>query len=102
VRLRTALDSSKDYVLLEDVLDMLPKILVEGRQNIYNIAAGQDITHREIVTALGCGVDVVPNAPRVTFPSISIARLKQEFNYMPSAVLPVIAAATLSRQTSPI
>lgn len=93
VRLRTALASSKDYVLIDDVLDMLPKILVDGREGIYNLASGRAVPHSAVIESLGCGVEVAPGAPTVAFPPISIARLQQEFGYAPRDVLPAIADA---------
>lgn len=82
--LHTGLDSSKDYIVLNDVVDMLPRILVQGKERIYNLASGANVTHRQIVEALGCEVTVAEGSPTVAFPPISVKRLTDEFDFAPA------------------
>lgn len=89
--LKTALSSSKDYVLISDVVEMLCLIATEGRERIYNIASGISTKHSEWVDKIssitGCVVEVAPHAPVVNFAPININRLEVEFNFQPRSVL---------------
>ena len=79
VELRQALDSAKDYVALNDVLEALVCVSVAGRERLYNVASGRDVTHAQIVQAVqdltGCSVSVAPASPTSRFPAIVIDRL---------------------------
>jgi nucleoside-diphosphate-sugar epimerase len=89
--LRTAADSAKDYVAIDDVVGMLPKISEQGRVRIYNLASGVNTTHGRIIDAVrsatGCSVVYEAGAPKIEFPPISIARIRQEFHFVPALVL---------------
>ena len=80
IRLRTGLDSEKDYVALEDVLAALVRISVAGRERLYNVASGVNTRHEEIVLAVqaltGCSLSVAPDSPVTRFPAIAIDRLR--------------------------
>lgn len=87
VTFRTALDSAKDYVTVEDVAALLPRLAVTGRQRLYNVASGVNTTHAQIAAWLeGQGVctDVAPGAPTLAFPPLDISRLRAEFGFAPS------------------
>lgn len=90
--LRTAPESAKDYVHVGDVVELLPRIAREGREPIYNVASGVQLSHREWIEALqaatGCAVEVVPGAPLQRFPPIDIARIRHEFGFAPRRVVP--------------
>jgi nucleoside-diphosphate-sugar epimerase len=94
VNLRTALASAKDYVLLQDVVDILPKIAIEGSHSCYNHGSGINLTHedllRPILEATGAELIIQQDAPRIVSPVIDIDRLRGEFDYRPSPVLPYI------------
>lgn len=85
--LRTTLDSEKDYILLSDVVAMIPVIATQGTHRIYNLASGRNTTHQEIVRQLNCEVTVAPNAATIQFPRISIERLQDEFGFQPDTSL---------------
>lgn len=91
VVLNTALDAAKDYVSIDDVARILPRIALEGKQRVYNVAGGRNTSNRELLAKLaeitGCGVDAPPGVPATDFPRIVIGRLEQEFAYAPVAVL---------------
>lgn len=91
IRLRTALDSAKDYVLLDDVLALLPRIAASGRHDCYNLGAGRNLTHaeivRDIVAVTGARCSVAANAPTLTSQAINIGRLHAEFGFEPGSVL---------------
>jgi nucleoside-diphosphate-sugar epimerase len=87
IHLRTDPASEKDYVHLDDICDLLPRISLEGRCRLYNVAAGRNVTHERIVGILarqtGCRVEVEPGAPVVKAPRISIERVREEFAFTP-------------------
>ena len=79
VHLRTALDSAKDYIAVDEAVAAMRRIAVDGGERIYNLAAGRNTSHGQIVEALrretGCAVSVAQDAPTVGFPLIDIERL---------------------------
>ncbi len=48
VNLHTAPQSEKDYVRLEDVLDLMPQIVISGRHTCYNFGSGRNLSHSEL------------------------------------------------------
>ena len=89
--LQTSAASAKDYVSVSDVVDGLINIATKGRQRIYNLASGINVSNGELVASLraltGCEVEFSPGAPTSSFPQINIERMQNEFNYTPSQVL---------------
>lgn len=95
VNLRTALDSAKDYIWIDDVVTGLLAIADNGRASIYNLAGGHNVSHRELAILLatrGVAVRVVDGAPVVSFPEITVSRLAGDTGFMPGPVLPRLAA----------
>lgn len=94
VRLRSGLNSEKDYVLIQDVLKMVPKIAIDGSHSCYNIGGGRNLTHTELLEPIlentGATLTVEPNAPQFVTQLVDINRICNEFNYQPSPVLPYI------------
>lgn len=97
--LQTAIDSIKDYIHIDDVAELLPRIAVSGRERLYNVASGTQTTHAQWVAQLvaqtGCDVEVVPGAPFVRFTPIDIGRIRAEFDFQPRSVLAIMAGAYL-------
>jgi nucleoside-diphosphate-sugar epimerase len=91
VVLRTAPESAKDYVSVAGVVDGLIQIATRGRERIYNLASGVNVTHRELAGKLsaltGCTIEFAPDAPVVSFPPINIERMRREFAFAPASVL---------------
>lgn len=87
ITLRSAPESAKDYIHIEDVVEMLPAIAEHGQHRLYNLASGTKITHRDWVEAIAqhfdARVSYTPDAPRFDFPPLSIARLSGEFGFAP-------------------
>ena len=98
IHLRSALDSTKDYVSIDDVVEQIPKICVSGRHDCYNLCSGVNLTHRQLVEQIqaisGARLTVGEDAPRMVMETIDISRLRDEFSYQPSAVLPLICELT--------
>ena len=80
---RQAPESEKDYISMADVVRLLPCIALRGRHRTYNLAAGCNVSHRDIAatlsTALGWRTEFLPDAPAVRFMPIDIGRLTEAF-----------------------
>jgi len=89
--LHSALESSKDYVLIDDVVTLLPRIAFDGRHYLYNVASGVNLSNNEIATHLssltGCSIETVQGAISQVFPVINIDRICSEFGFSSKPVL---------------
>ena len=89
--LQTSLDSEKDYVYIDDVLNILQKISLCGKNSIYNVASGQNLNNEKIVKKIqeitGCELEVIENAKKYSFLPISIKLIQREFDFNPTPVL---------------
>ena len=93
VRLHSALDSNKDYIAIEDVVDALIGVSTSARARLYNVASGRNVTHREIadvLRGLGVRVSIDPAAPVVADPIVRIERIAEEFRFVARPLLPAI------------
>lgn len=85
------LQSEKDYITIEDVLNILPEISRRGKRRIYNVASGMNITHSQILDIVqqqtACAVEHNQDAAIVKFPIISIDHIQEDFSYSPTNVL---------------
>jgi nucleoside-diphosphate-sugar epimerase len=81
--LRTAPQSAKDYVHIDDVVAWLYRIALHGHYCTYNVASGVQTTHAEwlerLSTKFGASVEVLADSPLQSFPRIEVARLATEF-----------------------
>ncbi|SHK36753.1 Nucleoside-diphosphate-sugar epimerase [Desulfatibacillum alkenivorans DSM 16219] len=102
--LRSALDSAKDYISIDDATDLLLAMLFNGKERIYNAASGKNVSHGEIVRAIadaaGCRVEVAPDSPVIRFPRISTERADQEFGGARKSLLEDIPALVKAYQTA--
>jgi nucleoside-diphosphate-sugar epimerase len=84
-------NSVKDYVSINDVVKLLTQIAISGKQKIYNVGSGINISVDDIVSRLkektGCSLSYTENALDASFPSISVDKIKKEFNFVPTNVL---------------
>lgn len=91
VRFTAHRKSTKDYVVMDDILEMMPKIAVHGKSSIYNLASGYNVSTDEIadllVSETGCRVKFdegeMLRCPR----SINVSLLENEFSYQPQRLL---------------
>jgi nucleoside-diphosphate-sugar epimerase len=94
ISLQSDPQSDKDYIHLDDVVEMLPRIATEGRLSTYNLASGLNLTHAAWVNALhaltGCEIHYPQGKSPVTFPPIDISALQSEFHFTPRPVLPIL------------
>ena len=91
ITLRSSLESERDYISIDDLVPLLVRIATTGRQQIYNIGGGENITNREVTAAIsaltGCSITVVPGAPTTGFARIDCSRVEEEFGFTAARVL---------------
>jgi nucleoside-diphosphate-sugar epimerase len=94
VILRTSLESAKDYISVDDVVDLIYKIALTGKKKIYNVARGVNVTNQTLLTEIqnltGCELEVLPQAETIIFPQISIELLMEEFDFKPLCLLEML------------
>jgi nucleoside-diphosphate-sugar epimerase len=97
MRLTISAQSSRDYIAIDDVLELLPRIALEGRWRCYNVASGLNVSLGEIVGVIERELSSVgewrPHAPTVVYPIIDIDRIRTEFSFKPRSVLDALASA---------
>ena len=91
ITLRTALDSTRDFISVDDVVGCLIEIASSGRHRIYNVASGREVSNRKLAARLteltGCRVSVAPGAPPAAMPAVSVDRVREEFGFEASNLL---------------
>jgi nucleoside-diphosphate-sugar epimerase len=91
----TAPDSAKDYISVENAVNGLVAIATRGRDSIYNLASGVNVSHdelaRELQTLTDCEIEFAPGAETVRFPPINVERMRAEFDFKPSFILDDLA-----------
>ncbi len=109
IHLRSALDSAKDYIHIDDAVPVLATLAKGPARGIYNVASGIRTPHAEwiaaITAATGAQVSVEPDAPLFLFPPIDITRIRSEFGASPRApvasISPHSALACPARKNPP-
>jgi nucleoside-diphosphate-sugar epimerase len=91
IKLFSTLDSEKDYILIEDLVKMIPKILLNGKEDIYNLAEGRNTTVKEIIDKIlaetKCEIEIDKNAKKNSSMQINIERITDEFDYKPNSII---------------
>ena len=84
-------DSTKDYIVMGDILDVMPRIALSGTASLYNVASGMNTSTREIGEVLeqetGCAVTYLAEEALRSPKQIDIGLLKSEFSFKPQSVL---------------
>lgn len=84
---RTALESRKDYLYIEDAVDMLTRIARSPDHGIYNVASGEGVENAQIARFLtvdmGFEVTVAPEAPSWDFTAVDVSKVKTRFGFSP-------------------
>ena len=72
----------------------MPKICVDGKNQIYNVASGTNLSSKsiidKIVQIMPVDIQVIPDAKEYSFPPINIDLLKNEFDFKPISILDFI------------
>lgn len=93
----SALTSEKDYIHIDDVVDLLRRISTGGSSRIYNVASGIQTSHKQwadhFQRETGCDIEVAPDAPQLSFPPINNARIRNEFGFSPRPIFERIPAS---------
>lgn len=88
VLLHTTPTSEKDYVYIDDVIKILEKIAINGKENLYNVASGTNTKVIEIINEIinitNCKIDFSPDAVENSFSKINIEKIQKEFNFKPT------------------
>lgn len=91
ILLQSNLESTKDYIHINDVVEGILLIALKGCFSVYNLASGKNITHREwmhwMARNFGCSFSVKLNAPVQYFPEIEVGRIEKEFGLRPQSAL---------------
>jgi len=91
ITLHTSLQSEKDYITIDDVVKLLPRIALHGKRRIYNVASGINIKTEtlvnEILRLTNCTIYIDRNATTYSFQPINIYKIVNEFDYQPSNVI---------------
>ena len=91
IALRSSLESSKDYVSVRDAAELILKIASSSEQPIYNIAAGRNTTHRQLIEEIqrwwDVKVEIAAGAPTIVVPAIDVSRTQGEFPFQPMDVV---------------
>lgn len=92
--LDTAPDYARDYIYIDDVCAALLSIAVCGKQSIYNVASGQNVSNRDLFALikqhLGVAIAASKPAQRAQSPEIDISRLKDDFGLRPARLADTI------------
>lgn len=102
IHLRSALSSTKDYLLVDDAIKALAALATHGETGIYNIASGKNISTKEILDALATKlkfeVSVAEPGMEFTFPVIDVERIRKLLTWQPQCVTSWIKEAQLLKQ----
>ena len=78
-------NSTKDFIYVNDVFDVLLKIIKRGKHRLYNVASGKNIKLskilKEIKKITNCKINYTYNSNVVKEPKINIKRIINEFNF---------------------
>ena len=79
--------SSKDFIHVNEALDVLFKIIKQGKYRLYNIASGKNIELSKILQKIkkitNCKINFKNQNKLIKEPIIDISRIKKEFNFKP-------------------
>ena len=84
---KTSLQSSKDYIWIDDAVRGLMVIASQGKQAIYNLASGTNLSHGELARWLESHhilTSVGAHPSTATFPVIQIERLVTDAAFSPA------------------
>jgi len=83
INFKSGPETEKDYVDLRVVLELLPKISLSGQKRLYNLASGQNTSHKQIaekLEQLGISTQFEPSATIDKYLPIDVSLLHSEFD----------------------
>jgi nucleoside-diphosphate-sugar epimerase len=85
--LYSSLSSAKDYLFIDDAVNLLINIALKGKETIYNVASGHNTSNEQIINELKKNIhfsySLAQNASEIKFPIISVNKINTEFNFKP-------------------
>tara|TARA_Y100001958_G_C21245523_1_gene575244 strand:+ start:4288 stop:5088 length:801 start_codon:yes stop_codon:yes gene_type:complete len=91
VEITISQNSTKDYVHIDDVMQMIFKIQKKSEYNIYNIASGKNVSIKKILNILkkktNCKIILKNQKKKIYEPKINIKRIQREFKFKPKFIL---------------
>ena len=91
ITLTSSLKTAKDYIWIEDVVQLIQQIISKGTHRLYNVASGINITNEELIRKIGESVTFKTTSRKdkevIETPVISTQRIKEEFNFTPHNIL---------------
>lgn len=85
---------ARDYVHLDDVVDALIRIAVSGRQSVYNVASGANVSNADLFEYLarrwGCEVQPLLQTVPGPVPLVDIERMRMELHWQPRPLFDVL------------
>lgn len=87
INLNSHIHTAKDYIALTDVIHMLEKIAIHGKESCYNLGSGELISNSNIIDNIvkltEAKLIIKPYLPLINFPALDIRKLKNEFDFTP-------------------
>jgi len=84
-------NSLKDYLSIEDAINLILLIINKGKKNIYNVASGKRVSFNKITSEIkkitNCKVLKSNKKVKINEPKIDIKRIKNEFKFKQSSNL---------------
>jgi nucleoside-diphosphate-sugar epimerase len=91
ITLKQPLNICRDYIMINDVLEMIYNISTNGENRIYNIASGKNLSNKEIIREIHeitkCEIELSEESKGMLFPEISIKRIENEFAFKPNHLI---------------
>ncbi len=85
------INSEKDYIIIDDVVSLVLKILLHGKYRCYNVASGCNISNKKILELIKLNFNINykfnHNAKIIKNKIINIDLIKNEFNFVPTSPL---------------
>jgi nucleoside-diphosphate-sugar epimerase len=82
VRFRSAPESEKDYISVNEVVAALPLIALDGGDGIFNVATGVNVSNQliaDFLTKADVLCEFESNAPAIKFPRIDTQKIEAKF-----------------------
>jgi nucleoside-diphosphate-sugar epimerase len=84
IHLRTTLDSSKDYVSIEDICRYTLGLIFENKYGIFNLSSGYNISNKEIIDVISSELPlelfITDNAEQIIFPIVNNSKIIETLN----------------------
>jgi nucleoside-diphosphate-sugar epimerase len=103
INLRSPGSYARDYVVLEDAINLIIEIALFGSRSCYNVASGKNVTNAQVVKLVAseskATYSIDTSGDSTQSPSISIQRVVNEFGFIPRDTLTEIRSLTKGFRT---